>query len=505
MSTTQPPVTETLPQDCSFQASTDGANRRELQENLRPPQWRNPQPAPRYGLVVVGGGPAGLNAARIAVETGVRVALVERELIGGDCLNFGCEPSKALIRTTRLYAEMREAPRYGAEVPFGIEVDFPAAMQRVIALRARLSRGESAHALCESGIDVFFGQARFTDVDSLEVDGLPLRFEKALIATGGRPDIPAIPGLEDVGYYTNESIFEIGALPSRLLVIGGGPLGCELAQVFCRFGSKTIIVQDMPLFLPKEERDAAQILSVSFARDGIEVRLNTQVTSIGRVDGEIRAELLSDDYRSSVAVDAVLIGTGRLPRIDGMDLVAAGIEHDAVSGIHVDDFLCSSNPRVYAAGDACLRDMFTHAAGASAQVAIDNALLGGRRRLSGLVMPWCTYTDPEIAHVGVYVRDAMEQAIAVSTFTVPLHTVDRAVIDGEDTGFVKIHVADGSDRILGATIVARHAGEMISQITQAMVADTGMRTLAQVIHPYPTQAAAIGAAAKAWCRQYPAN
>ncbi|HVR80783.1 MAG TPA: mercuric reductase [Luteimonas sp.] len=506
MNTTRVHGTEAVPPDDStYPASADDATRRELLENLRPPQWRNPQPAPHYALVVIGGGPAGLEAARGAAEAGVRVALVERELIGGDCLNFGCEPSKALIRTTRLYAEMREAQRYGAEVPAGIGVDFPAAMQRVLELRARLSRGDAVRALCESGIDVFFGQARFTGADALDVDGLLLRFEKALIATGGRPDVPAIPGLEDAGYYTNESIFEIGTLPRRLLVIGGGPLGCELAQVFCRFGSKTIIVQDLPLFLPREERDAAQILSDSFARDGIEVRLNTTVTAIRRIDGEIHAELLSDDYRSSVAVDAVLIGTGRVPRIDGMELHAAGIEHDAVAGIHVDDFLCTSNPRVYAAGDACLEDKFTHAAVASARVAVDNALQGGQQRLSALTVPWCTYTDPEIAHVGLYVREAMQQQIPVSTFTIPLHEVDRAVLDGEDTGFVKVHIADGSDRILGATIVARHAGEMISHITLAMVAGIGMRGLADVIHPYPTQAAAIGAAAQAYCRDSPAQ
>ena len=488
------------PQDSNFPAAVDDATRRELQENLRPLQWRNPQPAPSYSLVVIGGGPAGLTAARAAAEAGVRVALIERELIGGDCLNFGCEPSKALIRTARLYAEMREARHYGAEVPAGIGVDFSAAMQRVLALRARLSRGDSVAALREAGIDVFFGQARFASPDEMDIDGLPLRFERALIATGGKPDVPAIPGLAGIGYYTNESIFDIAQLPRRLLVIGGGPLGCELAQVFCRFGSKTIIVQDMPLFLPKEERDAAQILSVSFARDGIEVRLNTTVTGIREVDGEIRADLLSDDYRSTITVDAVLIGTGRLPRIDGMDLENAGIGYDAAAGIHVDDFLCTSNPRVYAAGDACLEDMFTHAAVASAEVAVDNALHDEQRRMSALAIPWCTYTDPEIAHVGLYVRDAMQQRIAVSTFTIPLHAVDRAILDGEDTGFVKIHVADGSERILGATIVSAHAGEMISQVTLAMVAGIGMSQLAQVIHPYPTQSAAIGMAAQAWLR-----
>ena len=491
--------------DSSSGTSVDPAVRRELQENLHPAQWRNPEPASQYGLVVVGAGAAGLAAAQDAAASGVRVALVERDLIGGDCLNFGCEPSKALIRSARVYAEMRDARHYGASVPATIEVDFPAAMARVLQLRARLSRTTSPRMLREAGIDLFLGHACFSAADRLEVDGLPLRFDKALIATGAEPDIPDIPGLADIGYFTNETIFGIAELPKRILVIGGGPLGCELAQAFRRFGSRVIIVQDMPLFLPHEERDAAQILSVAFARDGIEVRLNTDVTTIRRVDGEIHADLRNDDYRSSVVVDAVLIGTGRIPRMDDMGLEAAGIEHDPVNGIRVDDFLRTGNPAIHAAGDACVAHKYTHVAARTARMAVANALHGGQQRLSMLTIPWCTYTDPEIAHVGLYVRQAMERQVPVSTCTIPLHAVDRAVIDGDDTGFVKIHVADGSDRILGATIVSRHAGELISQVTQAMVSGIGMRGLARVIHPYPTQSGAIGAAADAWCLQHPGS
>jgi pyruvate/2-oxoglutarate dehydrogenase complex dihydrolipoamide dehydrogenase (E3) component len=484
-------------------ARVDPGIRRELAQNLHPQPWRNPEPASEYGLVVVGAGAAGLAAAQDAASSGVRVALIERDLLGGDCLNYGCEPSKALIRSARLYAEMRDAAHYGVSKPARIEVDFPAAMARVVQLRARLSRTMSPRVLQEAGIDLFFGHACFSAGDRLEVDGLPLRFNKALIATGAEPDVPDIPGLEEVGYFTNETIFGITDLPRRMLVIGGGPLGCELAQAFRRFGSSVVIVQDLPLFLPQEERDAAQILSVAFARDGIEVRLNTEVTAIRKVDGEIHAELRNDDYHSSVVADAVLIGTGRIPRMDDMGLEAAGIEHDPAGGIQVDDFLCTTNPRVHAAGDACMADKYTHVAVVTARMAVANALHGGRQQLSKLTIPWCTYTDPEIAHVGLYVREAMEREVPVSTCTIPLHVVDRAVLDGDDVGFFKIHVADGSDRILGATIVSRHAGELISQVTQAMVSGIGMRDLARVIHPYPTQSAAISAAAGAWCRQHP--
>jgi pyruvate/2-oxoglutarate dehydrogenase complex dihydrolipoamide dehydrogenase (E3) component len=332
----------------------------------------------------------------------------------------------------------------------------------------------------------------------LSVDGTKLRFRKAVVATGARPDTPSVPGLVEAGYLTNENVFDLTELPRRLLVIGGGPLGCELAQAFCRFGARTTIVQDLPLFLPKEERDAAQLLSDGFTRDGIEVRLNTAAIRVRAEDGQKLIDLISDDYQSTVAVDAILTGTGRLPNVERLNLEVAGVDCDAATGIRIDDFLQTSNPRIYAAGDACLEHKFTHTADASARIAVRNALALGRRRVSALTIPWCTYTDPEIAHVGLYVREARDQDIPVKTFTVPMHDVHRAIADGEEVGFVKIHVKERTDRILGATIVARHAGEMINEITLAIVARIGLRTLARVVHAYPTQAEAIKKAADAY-------
>src|SRR5450755_117139 len=467
-------------------------------ENVRPPAWRNPKPASRYGLVIIGGGPAGLVAAGAAASTGVRVAVVERALLGGSCLNVACIPSKAIIRTSRLYAEMRNADHYGAQVPVEVRVDFPAAMQRMRRIRARISRVDSVRRLSADGVDVFLGDAHFTGRDSLSVDGTALRFRKAVVATGARPDTPSIAGLAEAGYLTNENVFDLTELPPSLLVIGGGPLGCELAQAFGRFGARTTIVQDLPLFLPKEERDAAQILSDAFARDGIEVRLNTAAVKVRVEGGQKFVDLVSDDYQSTVAVDAILTGTGRLPNVERLNLEVAGVDCDAITGIRINDFLQTSNPRIYAAGDACLEHKFTHTADASARIAVNNALALGHRRLSAQTIPWCTYTDPEIAHVGLYVREARDQDIPVRTFTVPMHDVHRAIADGEEAGFVKIHVKERTDRILGATIVARHAGEMINEITLAIVARIGLRTLARVIHAYPTQAEAIKKAADAY-------
>jgi pyruvate/2-oxoglutarate dehydrogenase complex dihydrolipoamide dehydrogenase (E3) component len=471
-----------------------------MQQDQQPSDGHHPQPADRYDLVVVGAGPAGLGAATAATALGARVALIERDVPGGTCLNTGCVPSKAIIRTSRLYAEMRDAERYGAQIPTEIRVDFPAVMQRMRRIRARTVRPVSVHRLTAAGIDVFLGGARFTGTDTLAVDGTKLRFEKAMVATGSRPEIPAIPGLVDADYLTNENVFDLTELPRRLLVVGGGPLGCELAQAFCRLGAKTIIAQYPPLFLPKEERDAAQILSAAFARDGIEVRLNTRPINAHTEDGQKRVDLISDDYRSTVFVDRILAGAGRLPNVEGMDLEAAGVVYDPVNGIRVDDFLRTSNARIYAAGDACLEHKYTHTADAAARIVVQNALCRGRQRLSALVIPWCTYTDPEIAHVGLYVRQAHEQDLPVKTFTIPMHDVTRAITDDEEVGFVKIHVKERTDRILGATIVARHAGEMINEITLAMVAGIGLRTLSRVIHAYPTQAEAIKKAADACSR-----
>ncbi len=492
---------ESLPEPGRASATTpaDAAERERL-SHLRPPDWRNPTPATCYDLVVVGAGTTGLVAAHDAAATGAKVALVEHRLLGGNCLNIGCVPSKALIRTSRLYAEMRDAERYGAQVPTDIRVDFAALMKRMREIRARLSRTSSAPELAASGIDLFFGPGQFVNPDALQVGQATLHFRKAIIATGARPDTPQIPGLAAAGYSTNATVFNLTQLPPRLLVIGGGPLGCEMAQAFCRFGAHTTIVQHWPLFLPHEERDAAQTLSDAFARDGIQMRLNTNVLRVRIENAEKLVDLVSDDYHSTIAVDAILTGTGRVPNVARLGLEAAGVAYDRERGVHVDDFLCTTNLNIHAAGDVCLEQKFNNAADASARIAVRNALGEGRERLSGLTIPWCTYTDPEVAHVGLYVRQARKQNIPVKTFTILMHDVDRAVADSEETGFVKIHVREGSDQILGATIVARHASEMINEITLAMVAGIGLGTLSRVMHPYPTQAQAITRAAEAYLR-----
>jgi pyruvate/2-oxoglutarate dehydrogenase complex dihydrolipoamide dehydrogenase (E3) component len=471
--------------------------------NGRPADWRNPQPRDPYHLLVIGAGPAGLVAARAAAALGARVALIEKHLLGGVSLNSGCVPSQTLIRTSRLYAEMRNAQAYGARKPDAVEVDFPLAMERMRRIRARVGRVDSALRVAAAGVDLFFGKARFVDTDAVDVDGLRLRFKKALIATGSRSLLPTIPGLDEAGYLTNETLFDLTSMPRSMLVIGGGPVGCEVAQALCRFGCRTVIAHAEPLFLPKEERDAAMILAEALARDGVEIHLNTTAVNV-RVEGAKKlVETVNDGNVATIEVDEILTGIGRLPAVSDLNLEAAGVAFDADKGIVVDDFLRTTNRRIFAAGDVCLEHQFTDTAEASARIVVRNALCFGRDRLSALTIPWCTYTDPEIAHVGMYVRQARERGIPVRTFTVPMHDVDRAVADGEESGFVKIHVRDGSDEILGATVVARHAGEMINDLSLAMVAGIGLATIARVIHAYPTQAEGIKKAAMAYASAPP--
>ena len=323
------------------------------------------------------------------------------------------------------------------------------------------------------------------------MDGAVLHFKRAVVATGARPVVPPIDGLRDAGYRTNETIFELTELPRRLLVLGGGPIGCELSQAFRRFGAAVTLVEQSAQFLVREDPDAARILRDALDRDGVDIRLETTVSKVVRQGAEKLVTLESNGRSETLTVDEVLVGAGRAPNVEGMGLEAAGIEFDTRQGVVVDDHLRTTNRRVFAAGDVCMSTKFTHAADFAARLVIQNALFFGRKRLSALTIPWCTYTSPEIAHVGLYERDAHARGIDVDTFVRELSHVDRAVAEGDTEGFVKIHTRRGGDHILGATVVARHAGDLISEISVAMAGGIGLGRLASVIHPYPTQAEAI--------------
>ena len=459
----------------------------DLLRDVRPPDWVNPEPSPAYDLVVVGGGTAGLVSAVGSAGLGARVALVERHRLGGDCLNTGCVPSKALLRSARAIGEARRAIWLGIRVQ-AIEPDFSAVMRRMRERRARISPHDSARRLQQAGVDVFFGSARFTSARTLDVEGRALRFNRAVIATGTRPATLLVPGFDTIPSLTNETLFDLTELPRRLLIIGAGPIGCEMAQAFVRFGSAVTLLEQAPRILPNDDEDAAAIVERQLRDDGVRVELRVKLTAATRHGEDVCLDYQRAGDRGQVAGDHVLVAVGRAANTEGLGLEAAGV---AVSrhGVIVDDRLRTSNRRVYAAGDVCSSFKFTHVADATARVAIQNALFYGRRRASALVMPWCTYTDPEVAHVGLSASHARQQGRRVETITIELTDVDRAILDDETEGFVRVHHERG--RLLGCTIVASHAGEMIGEVAFAMTHGGTLSDLSATIHPYPTQANAL--------------
>lgn len=472
-----------------------------LEEHVRPPHWQNPTPDGPYNLVVIGAGPAGLVAAAGAAGLGAKVALVERQLLGGDCLNYGCVPSKAVLRAARAWADRRRDSRFGlAEAP--VEGDFGAVMARMRRLRADMSRHDAATRFRELGVDVHLGTARFVDDRTVEVEGRRLRFARACIATGARPALPAIDGLASEDLLTNETVFSLTELPERLTVLGGGPIGCELAQAFARFGAQVTLVQRGGRLLPRDDEDASRLVLDRLVADGVRVCCDAQIVAGARRSNSTTLDLtlrFQDGRTETLVADRCLAATGRQANVEALELERAGVAVGA-GGVRVDDFLRTTNRRVYAAGDVCSTFQFTHAADAQARLVIQNALFFGRARASRLVVPWCTYVDPEVAQVGWTAAEAERRGVRATSIVVPFSQVDRAVLDDEAEGFLKVVVAAGGDRILGGSVVARHAGDLLAPLALAMSQGIRLGRIAGTILPYPTQAEALKKAADA-CRR----
>ncbi len=468
----------------------------ERRRHVHPENWTNPAPAPKYDLVVLGGGTAGLVAAMGAAGLGARVALVERHLLGGDCLNTGCVPSKALLRSAHAVADIRRATALGITVSEPA-VRFDDVMARMRARRAAIAPHDSAARLKGAGVDLFFGDARFADETTVDVDGARLHFGRAVIATGGRPVAPPIDGLDRVPFHTNETIFDLTERPRRLLVIGAGPIGCELAQAFARLGSEVTVLDQAPHVLPREDADGAALVQQSLERDGVRLALGIDLQR-ANAEGGVTLSWSSGAGNGQATGDALLVAAGRAPNIEGLALDAAGIASNR-HGVIVNDRLQTSNRRVYASGDVSSTYKFTHAADALSRIAIQNALFFGRRRASALVIPWVTYTDPQVAHVGATSKDAEESEGRLATITVPLAEIDRAIVDDETEGFVRVHHERG--RMRGCTIVARQAGEMIGEAVYAVTHGGTLSQVSGTIHPYPTQSEALRHAGDQYRRQ----
>jgi pyruvate/2-oxoglutarate dehydrogenase complex dihydrolipoamide dehydrogenase (E3) component len=469
----------------------------QLLAQVHPADWVNPTPNGKYNLVVLGAGTAGLVSAGGTGGLGGKVALIEKALMGGDCLNIGCVPSKAVLRAARAIYDAQQVDAVQFNQTSNIR--FAKAMARMRRLRSEIAPHDSANRFKdEFNVDVFLGDGKFVSRDEIEVAGQRLRFDRAVIATGARAAVPSILGLREVGYFTNETIFTLTELPMRLAVIGAGPIGCELAQAFRRFGAEVVVI-DLGQVLPREDRDVAAIVQRQLEREGVEFLLNANIVRAEERNGAKALIVAEQGGERAVLCDAILVATGRAPNVDGIGLDVAGVQFSP-QGIEVDDRLRTSNPRIYAAGDVCSQYKFTHAADAMARNVIANAFFFGRRKVSALTIPWCTFTDPEVAHVGMTEVEAEQKGFAVATITQSFDDVDRAVLDGETEGLARVHYDLKTGKILGGTIVARHAGEMIGQLTQAITTGLKLSSLSSTIQPYPVQADALKKIGDAYMR-----
>lgn len=476
----------------------------------------NPTPKERYDLVVIGAGVAGLLSVIQAKRLGKKAALIERHYMGGDCLNVGCFPSKAIIRCARAVHDVKTASQFGVVLPPGeITVDFPAIMQRMRMLRASIAPHDGVERyLRDFCDDIFLGNAQFAGPDSVVVEGMeqPIFFDKAMVATGASAAVVPIPGLRSVPHLTNNDFFNLEELPPRMCLIGAGPIGIELAQTMARFGSQVTIFEIAPQLLPREDPDAAECLRQVLESE-IDIQYSVRINGIEYNGPEGSActkapwglytvnVTLSTGEDKTFECEAVLNATGRVPNVCGLGLETVGVEFDNRTGVHVDECFQTANPNIYACGDCASPFKFTHAADWQARTAIRNMFLGLRERQQNILTPWCTYTEPEIAHVGLYEKEMDDRGIEYTSYKRDMKDVDRCKCEGVTSGFVKISVAKGTDRILGATIVGPNAGDMISEITICMQHNIGCSSLAGTIHPYPTSAEAVRqCAAQYWQR-----
>ncbi len=471
-----------------------------LLAQVHPRDWVNPEPRDRYHLVVIGAGTGGLVTAAAASGLGAKVALVEHHLMGGDCLNVGCVPSKAIIAAGRSWHAARTSrAEFGGPETTG-SGSFAEVMTRMRRLRARLSTIDGAARFRTLGVDVFFGSGTFTGSRSVLVGSRTLSFRRAVIATGARAAVPPIPGLDHAGYVTNETVFTLTELPDRLAVLGAGPIGCELAQTFGRLGARVTLMTSGDRVLPRDDPRASALIAAVLEREGVRIMTGATAERVDRAGETCTIAVRSGGERELIDADRILVATGRAPNVEhlGLDIARIAASKD---GITVDDRLRTTNPAVYAVGDVCSRYRFTHVADWHARLVVQNALFFGRGKASALVIPWCTYTSPEVAQVGLTEVDARERGIAIDAVEIGFEHLDRSVLDGAEDGFCKVILARGSDRILGATLVAPHAGELISEVALAMTSGLGLGAIGRTIHPYPTTGEVLRKVADQWHRR----
>jgi pyruvate/2-oxoglutarate dehydrogenase complex dihydrolipoamide dehydrogenase (E3) component len=438
-------------------------------------------------LIVIGAGSAGLVASLIAATVKAKVTLIERDRMGGDCLNTGCVPSKALIRSARIADYARRAPEFGLS-PMDVKVKFPEVMERVQAVVKAIEPHDSVQRFTSLGVDCVQGEARIVSPWEVEVNGKTLSARNIVIASGGRPRVPDIPGLETVGYLTSDTVWEIREAPARLLVLGAGPIGCELAQAFARLGSQVTLATHTTRVMPREDVEVSALVHEAFVAQGIEVLPGHEAQRFQAEDTGHSCIFESADGCREVAFDRILLAVGRSATIEGLGLEQLGIGINSAGHLAVDDFLRTAVPTIYGAGDVAGPYLFTHMASHQAWYAAVNALFGRFRkfRVDYSVVPWATFTDPEVARVGLNEQEARARKVAYEVTRYDIDDLDRAIADGEAHGFIKVLTVPGKDRILGATVVGYHAAELISEFVLAMKHGIGLNKILATIHIYPT-------------------
>lgn len=446
-----------------------------------------------YNVIVIGGGAAGLVSASGTAGLGGRVALIERNRMGGDCLNFGCVPSKALISSARAIEGIRRATTFGLE-PQDPKFAFEKVFERMRERRAKLEPNDSVERFEGLGVDVFKGNAIFKSPNEIDVEGAVLRAKRFVIASGCRPDIPSISGIENVSYFTNETIFDnLNEKPGSIVIVGAGPIGCELGQVFNRLGVHTTLVESLPQILGKEDRDVASFVQTQLESEGVNIKTETGIQLAEMRNDEIHLEGLQKGENGEskpvfLRTKTLLITAGRVPNIEGLNLEAAGVSYTE-QGIPVNEYLQTSTPHIYAAGDIAGPYQFTHTADLQARVVIRNMMMPFqflRKKATLSVVPWVTYTDPEVARVGLSESDAIEKGVSYDLYKQELDAVDRNIVESQEIGYAKVLTKKGSDKILGVTLIGPHAGDLLPEFVLAMDHNIGLGGIGSTVHAYPT-------------------
>lgn len=450
-------------------------------------------------MVVIGAGSAGLVSSIVAAGAQAKVILIEKHKMGGDCLNTGCVPSKALIRSARIADYIKRGQDFGIDDAAG-QVNFAKVMERVKRVITTIEPHDSVERFTSLGVECVSGDAKIISPWEVEVGGRSITTRAIVIATGARPFVPPIPGLKDIDFLTSDTLWDIRELPKRLLVLGAGPIGCELAQSFARLGSQVTLIDQAPRIMPREDADVSDVVRARFERDGVRVLTDCKAQEFNRVDGEGVLTVLTPEGSLDIPFDKVLVAIGRKANVEGFGLEELGVSLETRGTLQLNEYLQTIYPNIYACGDVAGPYQFTHMASFQAWYATLNALLGEFKkfRVEYKVVPWATFTDPEVARVGLSEQEAIDQDIPFELTRYGIDDLDRAIADEEAHGFIKVLTVPGSDRILGATIVGYHAAELLTEFVLAMTHGLGLKKIAATTHIYPTLSEANRFTASAW-------